>query len=175
MRGETYRRIERYDDALSDFDRAIELEPQDAFTLASRGETYRRIERYDDALRDLNRAIELNSEADWAFYSVALVYRALDQKADMSTNINKAIHLAEQSYEANPQDWSSAVSLALYSLVAGETGSAKQLYEKVLSVQAPPHIINEAINDLDDFLALVPDHAQARHFRDLLWRNRQQN
>ena len=50
----------RYDDALADFTRAIELDPRDAGALASRAQTYRLMGRYDDALADFTSAIELD-------------------------------------------------------------------------------------------------------------------
>jgi len=49
----------RYDEALADLNRAIELDADQDWAIASRGETYQAIERYDEALADLNRAIEL--------------------------------------------------------------------------------------------------------------------
>ena len=52
--------MERYDEALADFSRAIELDPGNAWAIASRGETYRLMGRYDEALADFNRAIELD-------------------------------------------------------------------------------------------------------------------
>jgi tetratricopeptide (TPR) repeat protein len=60
VRGWTYWAMERYDQALADLNRAIELNPENASALASRGETYRLMERYDEALADFNRAIELD-------------------------------------------------------------------------------------------------------------------
>jgi tetratricopeptide (TPR) repeat protein len=50
----------RYDDALADFDRALELDPGAAWTVASRGLTYQAMGRYDDALADFDRALELD-------------------------------------------------------------------------------------------------------------------
>ena len=41
-RGETYRLMERYDEALTDLNRAIELDPDHAWAIASRGHTYGR-------------------------------------------------------------------------------------------------------------------------------------
>ncbi len=54
----------RYDQALADFDRAIELSPADARCFLGRGETYRKMERCDDALADFDRAIELDPTED---------------------------------------------------------------------------------------------------------------
>ena len=46
----------RYGEALADYSRAIELDPRNAWAIASRGETYGRMGRYDEALADLTRA-----------------------------------------------------------------------------------------------------------------------
>ena len=54
--------MDRYEEALADFNRAIDLDPSYAWALANRGETYRRMERYEEALADLTRAIDLNPE-----------------------------------------------------------------------------------------------------------------
>jgi tetratricopeptide (TPR) repeat protein len=47
----------RYDDALTDLSRAIDLNPQYAWAIANRGLTYQLMGRYDDALTDLTGAI----------------------------------------------------------------------------------------------------------------------
>jgi tetratricopeptide (TPR) repeat protein len=59
-RGEAFQAMERYDEALADLSRVIELDPSAGWALAARGETYRLMERYDEALADFNRAIELD-------------------------------------------------------------------------------------------------------------------
>jgi len=51
--------MQRYDKALADLNRAIELDPADARALTSRANTYRLMKRYDEALADLSQAIEL--------------------------------------------------------------------------------------------------------------------
>ena len=58
--GNAYRAMGRYEEALADFTRAIELDPADAWAIASRGQTYRLMGRYDEALADFTRAIELD-------------------------------------------------------------------------------------------------------------------
>jgi tetratricopeptide (TPR) repeat protein len=56
--------MERYDEALADFNRAIELDPDFGWAFSDRGETFRLMGRYDQALADLNRAIELSPGDD---------------------------------------------------------------------------------------------------------------
>ena len=96
-RGEAYRLIGRHDDALTDFSRAIELDPEDAWAIGSRGQTYQAMGRYDDALTDLSRAIELKPEYAWAITSRGNTYRAMGRYDDALTDYNRAI-------ERHPED-----------------------------------------------------------------------
>src|SRR5580692_2071286 len=57
----------RYDKALADFDRAIELDAAYGPAIAGRGVTYRAMGRYDQALADFDRAIELGAADGWVF------------------------------------------------------------------------------------------------------------
>ena len=50
VRGETYRKMGRYDQALAHLNRAIELNPSLDWAIAHRGETYREMTRYDLSL-----------------------------------------------------------------------------------------------------------------------------
>jgi hypothetical protein len=67
-----------------------------------------------------------------------------------------------------PTDWSNMLNLALYHLAAGAAEEARRLYQEALAGGAPLYVLREAIHDLDDFLALFPDHPQAQAMRDLL-------
>jgi tetratricopeptide (TPR) repeat protein len=92
-RGQTYSAIGRYEDALADFNRAIELDPGRAWAIAERAQTYRLMERYDDALADLNRAIELDPGRAWAVLQRAQTYRLMERYDDALADLNRAIEL----------------------------------------------------------------------------------
>ena len=57
--------MQRYDEALADLNRAIELDPADASALASRGHTYLVMKRYGRSMADLKRGLKL-VVSDWA-------------------------------------------------------------------------------------------------------------
>ena len=76
-------------ETLTDLNRAIEQNPDDAKALAQRGETYRQREHFEAALADFDRVIELNP------------------------NYAEAIEYYEQGLKDNPDDY-----LALYGLVS---------------------------------------------------------
>jgi len=84
---------ERYDEALKNFSRTIELAPAQALPVASRGETYRRMQRYDEALSDLSRAIDMVPDFAWAIASRAHVYWTLWRYDEALTDFSRAIHL----------------------------------------------------------------------------------
>ena len=160
--------MNRYDEALQDFDRAIEIDPDSAWPLARRGEYYLIVKQYDEALTDLNRAVELEKDDDWNLYLRALAYKALNQPNKAQTDIANAVKLAKPKYDENPQDWQNTLNLALYYLAADYIPTAKQLYELALSQNALPGYIRMAIRDLDDFLTVFPEHSQAQAMRELL-------
>jgi tetratricopeptide (TPR) repeat protein len=92
-RGETFRLMERYDEALADFNRAIELDPGRTWAIAGRGETYMAMERYDEALADFNRAIELDPGYAWAIGSRGQTHLAMERYGEALADLNRAIEL----------------------------------------------------------------------------------
>ncbi|WP_298918087.1 tetratricopeptide repeat protein [uncultured Nostoc sp.] len=167
-RGETYRSMKRYPEALQDFDRAIELNPKYDWAIARRGQTYLMLKLYNEALADFNRAINLDSDSNWRLYNRALAYQALNQPDKAWADLSLAIKVAKQHYEKDAKDWSNTFNLALYYLAAQYHQPAERLYLHVLSQGASSESIREAIQDLNDFLTVFPDHVQATSIRRLL-------
>ena len=160
--------MERYPEALEDFDRAIELNPKLNWAIARRGQTYLMLKLYNEALADLNRAINLDSDCNWRLYNRALAYQALNQPDKAWADLSLAIKLAKQHYEKDAKDWSNAFNLALYYLAAQYHQPAERLYLHVLSQGASSERTHAAIQDLNDFLTVFPDHVQAISIRQLL-------
>ncbi|MEH1859789.1 MAG: tetratricopeptide repeat protein [Nostoc sp.] len=168
FRGETYRLMECYPEALQDFDRAIELNPKSDWAIASRGQTYLMLKLYNEALADFNRAIDLDSDSNWKLYNRALAYQALNQPDKAWADLALAIKLAKQHYEKDAKDWSNTFNLALYYLAAQYIQPAERLYCYILSKGASSESIREAIQHLNDFLTVFPEHVQATSIRQLL-------
>ncbi len=61
-RGLAYYNLERYEEALADFDAAIALDSAYAHAYYMRGLTYQKLDRHELALENFNRAIELDPE-----------------------------------------------------------------------------------------------------------------
>ncbi|MBD2354126.1 tetratricopeptide repeat protein [Tolypothrix sp. FACHB-123] len=167
-RGKTYLLMQRYQEALQDFDRAIELNPKSDLAIASRGKTYLLMQRYQEALQDFDRAINLDINNDWHLYNRALAYKALQQKDKVQADLALAIKLAKQSYEKDPKNWRNTFNLAIYYLAVEYPKPAEDLYNSALSQGASLDSKRDAIQDLNDFLSIFPNHAQAQSMRQLL-------
>ncbi len=85
--------MQRYNEALADLNRAIDLDSQSAMALGNRGEVYRLLEQYDAAIADLNRAIDLDSQAARSLGNRGEVYRLLGQYDAALLDFNRAIEL----------------------------------------------------------------------------------
>jgi tetratricopeptide (TPR) repeat protein len=51
--------MKRYDEALADHNRAVELDPSHIWVIASRGHTYLVMRRFGKALADLKRGLKI--------------------------------------------------------------------------------------------------------------------
>ncbi|MEN6449428.1 MAG: tetratricopeptide repeat protein [Thermoguttaceae bacterium] len=92
-RARAYRLFTRYEDAVSDYTRAIDLGVCNAETLYGRGDAYHNLGRQQEAIRDLTRAIELDPKNALAFRSRGAAYAALDKKSQAQADLRKALDL----------------------------------------------------------------------------------
>ncbi len=90
-RGQTYLQMGKFEDALADLSRAIELDDKYAWAIASRGQTYRQMGKFEDALADLSRAIELDDKYAWAIASRGVTYLQMGKFEDALADLSRAI------------------------------------------------------------------------------------
>jgi tetratricopeptide (TPR) repeat protein len=95
-RGQTYRFMNRYEEALQDFQQAIALDPQYAWAIASRGETYRFMNRYEEALQDFQQAITIDPQYAGAIAYRGETYQAMNRYEEALQDFQQAIALDPQ-------------------------------------------------------------------------------
>ena len=92
-RATIYLELRRYEQALTDYNRAMDLDPGNARAIASHAETYRLMARYDEALADFNRAIDIDPGDAWAIGSRGQTFRALKRYDAALADYNRAVDL----------------------------------------------------------------------------------
>jgi tetratricopeptide (TPR) repeat protein len=79
--------------ALADFNRAIELNPNNAWAITRRGVIYWSLKQYPAALADLDQAIELEPNYAWGFAVRGFAYGVLGQYTEALADLDRAIEL----------------------------------------------------------------------------------
>jgi len=113
----TYREMERYEEALADLNRAVELDPSHAWAMAARGETYHLMECCEEALADFNRAVELDPGDAWAIGRRGQTYQEMERYGKALADLSRAVELG--------QNWAIGVR--------GETYRLMKRYEEALA------------------------------------------
>lgn len=94
-RGDTYKDLEMYSEAISDYTESLKLNPDFFWALRNRGYIlYRYLNLPDAAIKDLDRAIELDPDAAWSYMSRGAVYIGMKKYAEAKKDYNKAMELA---------------------------------------------------------------------------------
>jgi len=75
----------QYDEAISDFSKAIEINPRYAQAYLNRGTAYHRIGQYEQAISDLNNAIEINPRYAEAYFNRGGHFRFHQSDSDKSS------------------------------------------------------------------------------------------
>ncbi|MGA2468126.1 MAG: tetratricopeptide repeat protein, partial [Thermodesulfobacteriota bacterium] len=73
-RGMAYRDKGQYDQAISDFNKALEINSKYAYAYNNRGMAYRDKGQYDQAISDYNKALEINPKYAYAYNNRGIAY-----------------------------------------------------------------------------------------------------
>jgi tetratricopeptide (TPR) repeat protein len=92
-RGETYRLMKRYEQAIADFSPSLALNPKHAWTLAHRGSCYYQLKQYRNALVDINQAIDLQPDYPWALVYRINLYIRMERYEEALVDFDRAIAL----------------------------------------------------------------------------------
>ena len=96
-RAESYRCVKSNKAAISDYTKAIVLQPQSPRYLQSRGYMYYQMKEYQKALTDLDEAIELDRMHPKALLTRGRVYYQLKKPDDALRDLNDALNYGSQN------------------------------------------------------------------------------
>lgn len=81
-----------FDTALNDYNKAIELNPQDNISYLNRGRAFSGKKNYDSAIADFSKAIEINPQESMAYFNRADTF---EKKGDVAQAINDYLKASE--------------------------------------------------------------------------------
>jgi len=157
------------DRALSDLDKAIELDPKNAFALAARGWSYFRMAKNDEAKKDFSAALALdasNASAIAGLGSVTLMQgdskeaiRQLDKALTLEPHYHVALanrayaHTAAENFEQALADTTSALELS---------PSDMQMLDLRVSIRVGRGEWKMAVAAVDELVRVLPTLALAQ-------------
>lgn len=92
-RGNKLFQLKRYEEAISDFSKAITAFPNDELVYGSRGMAFYFLGKHQEAVLDFNRALEIKPNSPRYYYDRALAYRALGNFSAAQDDIRKSCSL----------------------------------------------------------------------------------
>jgi tetratricopeptide (TPR) repeat protein len=96
-RGNAYRNLRRFDEAVADYARAIELDPKYAYGWSCRGNAYLQLGQADKAVADHSRAVELAPQHAYAWRGRGNAHSKLGQPGKAVADFSRAIELDPKS------------------------------------------------------------------------------
>ena len=91
--------MQRYQDALASYNRAIAIKPDKYEALINRGIALTKLHRYKDAIASYDRAIAIKQDLHQVYYNKACSY-ALQSNLELTIeNLDKAIKLVPDKYK----------------------------------------------------------------------------
>ena len=92
-RGDTFFDLGKFEDAIQDYNKAIDLNPNNASYYYNRGTTFANLEKFEDAIQDYNKAIDLNPNDESVYYNRGVAFIYLNEYEKAIENLSKAIDL----------------------------------------------------------------------------------
>jgi tetratricopeptide (TPR) repeat protein len=126
-RGETYTQLERYDEAVADLNRAIELDPSLDWAIAARGLAYLAMKRYHEALEDLGHALERDPDNAWAIARRGETYRLMGRYDEALAEFSRALQSDPEDAWATGSRGQAFLALERYDEALADLNSAIEI------------------------------------------------
>ena len=126
-RGISHLEKEQIDDAISDFNKAIDTNPGNSVAYFSRGRAYYKQSKTDNAISDYNKAIEISPEYTAAYQSRGYAYYSLDDYTQAISDYDKALQI-------NPEDAATYNMRGIAYYKQGNIENALSDYNKAIEI-----------------------------------------
>ena len=169
----------RYDYAISDYSKAIDINPKLDKAYNNRGVVYSNKSEYDKAIEDFNQAISLKPENDAAYNNRGLAYLDKGQ-------YQKAIEDFNQAISVNPKLAEPYNNIGIFYRNEDEYDNAIKNYDKAIEINpkfdkaynnrgvacSSKGEYDKAIQDYNQAISLNPKYAEAYNNRGAVYTNK---
>ncbi len=178
VRGNVYDDLGNYEQALSDYNQAIALDPKYAAAYNNRGIIYDDLGNYEQALSDYNQAIALDPKDALAYNNRGIIYKDLGNYEQALSDYNQAIALDPKyalayngrgiiykdlgNYEMALSDYNQAIDLDPKD--AGAYNNRGTVYDDLGNYE-------QALSDYNQAIALDPKDAMAYNNRGIIYKD----
>jgi tetratricopeptide (TPR) repeat protein len=121
--------MKRYEEALKDFDRAIELDPEYSWAISKRGEIHKILGKHENAVQDFDRAISIyqfKADLNEGFSSAQSSLGHLQYKLE---NYPTSMQSFQKLVELHPENPNYSSNLGYLHLIEGSVDKAYSLIE----------------------------------------------
>ncbi|OPF20296.1 hypothetical protein B1L04_02545 [Microcystis aeruginosa KW] len=176
-RGILYRRQQKYELALDDYNKAIKLNPNHANAYNNRGNLYQDLQKYELALDDFNKAIEINPNFAILYYNRGNLYYNQKKYELALSDINKGIELNPNYAEAYYNRGNLYYDLQKYELALSDINKAIELNPNLAEAYNNRGLLYKdlqkydlALSDYSKAIDINPNLAEAYVNRGVLYR-----
>ena len=129
-RGDTLLELKRYDDALTSYNRAVELRPEYAAAWHGKGNTLLALKRYEEARNAYDKAIQIQPDYAEAWIGRGNALDALQQYKEAINSFDRALEFKSDSLEAWNSKGNVQIKLQKYSEAIASFDKAIELQPK---------------------------------------------
>ena len=180
-RGRSLRKRGRYREAIAEFDKAIQLDPNWAMPYCSRGMAHHQLSEHDQAIADLTKAVELAPQYAIAYGNRGFVHREIGELEKAIADYTEAIRLDPEFATAYADRGLMHFNTGKYAQAVADCTEAIRLrpglaraYASRGLAHAKVYKLGKAIADCTRAIELEPKNAEFRANRAVLyfWRVR---
>ncbi len=172
LRGRQHRKAERYEQAIADYDRAIELGLEGDLAHYGRGLVHLAVHQYRDALADFNRAVEADPADTSNLAQRAWTHRLLEEEEEAIGDYDEVLALEPDDVFARTMRGRARQQLGQHDEAIVDFDLALAIDPDYVyarysrgSIHQALHRYDEAIADFDLALAIDPNYVHARYSR----------
>jgi len=175
-RGFAYTNLGQFNQAISEYNKAIELNPKLAEAYNNRGIAYDKLGQHTRAMSDYNKAIELNPKDAMAYNNRGTAYTQLGEYTKALSDFTKAIEFNPKLAEAYNNRGFAYTNLGQFNQAISDYNKAIELNPKLAEAynnRGGAYInlgqFNQAISDSNKAIELNPKDAMAYYIRGLAY------